>query len=536
MRVNSRSMAVASISALALFATACGGGGDDEGGSGGAGGEMTVGGCNPENPLVAGNTSETCGGDVLNILTAKLVKYDPETAEPTNDIAESIETDDNQNFTIKIKEGYKFHDGTDVTADSFVDAWNYTAYGPNAQGGSYFMAPIEGFKEVNAEKSKTKELSGLKVKDDTTFTVKTSEPVVDFPVRLGYTAFAPQPEAFFEDPEGFGDEPIAAGPYKFDSWDKNKTIKLSKFEDYSGEFEGNADAITFQIFQDADAEYTALQSGQIDINRQVPPSGLVDGQYEKDFPDRSTSRDTMTIQWAGLNPEADPKLKDVDVRRAISMAINREEIIKEIFDGLRKPATGWVSEEIEGVEPGACGEYCEYDPKKAKDLLEKAGGFDGKLTFTYNGDGGHKEWVDATCNSIKNALDIECSGKPTVDFATFLEGVGESEVKGLFRMGWQADYPSAENYLVPMFADGADSNYYAYKNPKFEKKIAEANAADTVEDARPIFNEAEAIIAEDFPTIPLWNATAQVAWSEKVSDVKVTPFGYVDLLNVKVKG
>ena len=64
---------------------------------------------------------------------AKLVHYDAETAKPTNDIAESIETTDNQNFTVKLKPGYKFQDGTVVTSKSFVDAWNYAAYGPNAQ-------------------------------------------------------------------------------------------------------------------------------------------------------------------------------------------------------------------------------------------------------------------------------------------------------------------------------------------------------------------------------------------------------------------
>lgn len=534
MRVHSRSMAVASISAFALLATACGGGGDD-GGSGKAGGEFSYEGCNPENSLIAGNTSETCGADVLNVLTAKLVKYDAKTAEPKNDIAESIKTDDNQTFTIKIKKGYKFHDGTDVTADSFVDAWNYTAHGPNAQSAAYFMQPIEGFKEVNAKGSKVKELKGLKVKDDTTFTVKTTEPVVDFPTRLGYTAFAPQPKAFFKDPEGFGEKPIGAGPYKFDSWDKSKSIKVSKFDDYSGDFEGKADKIDFKILKDSDAAYTALQSGQLDITKQVPASALVNGQYEKDFPDRSSSTDTMTVQWIGANPKADPGLKDVNVRRAISMAINREEIIKEIFNGERKPATGFVSEELEGVKGGACGEYCEYDPKKAKELLKKGGGYDGTLTISYNGDASHKEWVDATCNSIKNAIGVKCNGKPTVDFATLLGGLEDDEVKGYFRMGWQADYPSAENYLTPMFSDGADSNYYNYKNPAFEKKIAEANRADSVEDSRPIMREAEEMIAADMPTIPLWNSTAQIAWSEKVDDVNVTPYGYVDLLSVTTK-
>ena len=182
--------------ALAFGLVACGGGG--------AGSEIKAGGCNPENPLVAGNTAETCGGDVLDVLTAKLVHYNPETAEPENDIAESIETEDNKTFTVKIKKGYKFHDGTEVKAKNFVDAWNYTAFGPNGQQGGYFFEPVEGYDEVSDPKSKVKELSGLEVVDDHTFTIKTTEPVSNLPLRLGYTAFAPQPDSFFDDPEAFG--------------------------------------------------------------------------------------------------------------------------------------------------------------------------------------------------------------------------------------------------------------------------------------------------------------------------------------------
>ena len=72
----------------------------------------------------------------------------PRPAAPENDIADKIETTDNQNFTVNLKKGYKFHDGTEVKAKNFVDAWNYAAYGPNAQSSGYFMEPIEGFGDL----------------------------------------------------------------------------------------------------------------------------------------------------------------------------------------------------------------------------------------------------------------------------------------------------------------------------------------------------------------------------------------------------
>ena len=143
MRGTTRTVAVAAMSAVALLAAGCGSGDDsgdtDSTAAGKTGGEVTVQGCNPENPLVPSATSETCGGNVIDALFSKLVHYDPETAKPENDVAESIETSDNQTFTVKLNKGYKFHDGTEVKAKNFVDAWNYAAYAPNAQGGGYFM-------------------------------------------------------------------------------------------------------------------------------------------------------------------------------------------------------------------------------------------------------------------------------------------------------------------------------------------------------------------------------------------------------------
>ncbi len=152
MRGTTRTVAVAAMSAVALLAAGCGSGDSDDtattAAGGKTGGEVTVRGCNPENPLVPSNTTETCGGTVIDAVFAKLVHYDPETAAPQNDIAESIDTTDNQTFTVKLKKGYKFHDGTEVKAKNFVDTWNYASYGPNAQQSSYFMEPIEGFADL----------------------------------------------------------------------------------------------------------------------------------------------------------------------------------------------------------------------------------------------------------------------------------------------------------------------------------------------------------------------------------------------------
>ena len=553
MRGTTRTVAVAGISAAALLLAGCGGGGDDEGSgttdtAAKTGGAIIVDGCNPENPLVAGNTSETCGGNVLDVVTAKLVKYNVDTAAPEMDIAESIETSDNQNFTVKLKKGYKFHDGTEVKAKNFVDAWNYTAYGPNAQYGSYFYEPIEGYADLQSEDPdgeegpqkapapNAKEMSGLKIVDDYSFTIKTANKVSNLPVRLGYTAFAPQPDKFFADPKAFGDKPIGAGPYKVDAWTKNAEIKLSKFADYSGKKKGNVDSITFKIYQDSNAAYADLQAGQLDVQDDIPASAQIDEKYKTDLPDRNLQKPVGVIQTITTAPaKVDPNYGP-EIRKAISMAINREAIIKAVFNGTREPATGWVSPVVDGYKADVCGEFCKYDPAKAKEQLAKAGGFKGgKMTLSYNADSSHKEWTEAACNSIKQALGVDCVATPVVDFATFRGQIQDRKMKGMFRTGWQMDYPSIENFLTPIYGKGASSNDGDYSNPDFDAKLAEAAAATDPAESNKLYQEAEAMLANDMASIPLWYSNATVGWSEKVTNVKVTPFGVPDYASISLK-
>src|SRR4051794_16262801 len=135
MRGRTRLLAGAAVTSLALVVAACGGGSSSSSGasSGAAqgGGEISLRSCTPQNPLIPAATNEVCGGNVLDAISAKLVHYNSDTAAPELDIAQSIETKDNQNFTVKLKP-YKFQDGTDVKAKNFVDAWNYSARAPRA--------------------------------------------------------------------------------------------------------------------------------------------------------------------------------------------------------------------------------------------------------------------------------------------------------------------------------------------------------------------------------------------------------------------
>ncbi len=577
MRGTTRTVAIAGISAMALLTAACGGdsgtGGtsssttsgsssstSSDSGTAAGGGEISIGGCTPQNPFIPAMTNETCGGNVLDAVLSKLIHYNAETAAPELDIAESIESSDNQTFTVKLKKGYMFTDGTEVKAHNFVDAWNWNRNGVNGTLNSYFFDVFDGSADLNCgvfdkdqgtgendpkagdpdckgKPPKTDKMSGLAVVDDYTFTIKTTEKVSNLPVRLGYTAFAPLPDSFFKDDgAAFGKLPVGAGPYKMDSYDPASAMVLSKNADYKGSFPGNVDKITFKIYQDTEASYKDVQAGQLDIIPALPASALPGEVYKQDLPDRTAEKATGTISTITFPPvKTDPSYENPDLRKAISMAIDRDSIIKNILANTRTAATGWVSPAVDGYIPDVCGEFCKYDKAKAKAEFDKAGGYKGTLTLGYNADGDHKSWTEAACNTIKDALGVDCKAVASPDFATFRTLITQHKYKGMFRTGWQMDYPSIENFLAPLYGTGAGSNDGLYSNKAFDDLLKEAAAQDTVEAANAKYQAAEKLLVDNMPAIPLWYGKTIAGWSEKVDNVKITPFGTIDLAAVTVK-
>ena len=158
MRVSKRASVVAISAAVALVAAACSGGDDTDDTATGdktANGAIVIDGIQPEVALVPANTTETGGGKIIDWLWTGLVEYPNNGGAPENAVAESIDTTDSKVYTIKIKKGTKFHDGTEVKAKNFVDAWNWAAYSPNgAQNGSFF-SDIAGLRRRATPRTRT---------------------------------------------------------------------------------------------------------------------------------------------------------------------------------------------------------------------------------------------------------------------------------------------------------------------------------------------------------------------------------------------
>ncbi|HAM27732.1 MAG TPA: ABC transporter substrate-binding protein [Microbacteriaceae bacterium] len=482
---------------------------------------ITANGSEPQNPLIPTNTNETGGGKITDNIFAGLVYYKAD-GTPVNDVASSIKTTDAQNYTIKIKPGLKFTNGEPVTAKSFVDAWQYGALLSNNQLNSYFFESIQGFSYDNDSP-----LTGLKVVDNTTFTVALKDKEADFPLRLGYTAFMPLPAVAFKDIKAFGENPIGNGPYKLKSptaWQHNVKIDLIANPEYTGPRKAKNGGLSIVFYATEDAAYADLQSGTLDVLDSVPSADLK--TYKTDFPGRYVNQPAAIFQSFTIPQNlphftgAEGKLR----RAALSMAINRDQITKVIFEGTRTPATDFTSPVIAGYSKSLPGsDVLKFNAAQAKKdwaAADKISPWSGTFQIGYNADGGHQGWVDAVTNSIKNTLGIQASGAPYPTFAQFRTVVTKRTITTAFRTGWQADYPALFNFLGPLYATNAGSNDGDYSSAKFDGLLKEGQAQTNVEAANKLFKQSQTVLFTDLPAIPLWYSNVTGAYGKSVSDVK----------------
>ncbi|EUA25049.1 peptide ABC transporter substrate-binding protein [Mycobacterium intracellulare] len=506
---------------------------------------VVVNGGEPPNPLIPTGTNDSQGGRILDRLFAGLMSYDA-TGHPSPEVAQSIDTTDNVNYRVVLKPGWTFTDGSPVTAHSFVDAWNYGALSTNGQLQQSFFSPIDGFDAVaglTGDGTPTATtMSGLRVINDLEFTVRLKAPTIDFRMRLGHSAFYPLPRAAFRDMSAFGQHPIGNGPYQLaegpdgPAWEHNVRIDLRPNPGYRGNRRPHNKGLRFEFYANLDTAYADLLSGNLDVLDTIPPSALP--VYKRDLGDKVTSGP------AAINLSLDTPFRlphfggeEGRLRRlALSAAINRAQISRQIFVDTRSPARDFTARSLPGFDPNIAGnDALDFNPGRARQLWAQAdaiSAWSGRYAIAYNADAGHQDWVDAVANSIKNVLGIDAAGAPQPTFAGFRTQITNRSIATAFRAGWQGDYPSMIEFLAPLFATGAGSNDVGYSSREFDAALATAEAAADIAQATRLANDAQRILFHDMPVVPLWNYISVLGWSAEVSNVTVTWNGLPDYENI----
>jgi len=514
------------LTVAALAVSACGG--DDSTGTTGEGGKPVAGGIfnyfiiEPSfiDPY---NGQESEGIQVIQSVFDSLVAFDPLTSKVLPAAAESWEPNaDASVWTFHLNKKDKFHNGRTVTAADFKYAWERICDPNGGSEISYHLDAVKGYQAM--QDGTATELEGVKVIDDYTLEVTLSYPFGDFLKWVGHPTLGPVPKEEVEkDPKAFAEMPIGNGPFKMAApWQHDQLIQVVRSDDYYGE-KAYLDGVDFKIFKDEETAYLEFQAGNLDFT-QVPTGQLeaAKAQYGASANGWTVSpgKQVVTGAYLGVNytilMTENEFLKNADLRRALSLAINRQALCDTIYEGARKPATGMVSEGVEGYLPDQW-PYAKYDVAQAKQLLEKAGypGGQGLPEFSiiYNTGSGHEK-VYALVQADWAAIGVKTKLEG-IEWAQFLDTRDAGDFT-ISRSGWVADYPSADNFLWPELSSESADNDGLYKNPAFDQLLTEARQTADPAARTAKYQEAERMAGEDSPVIPLVNYAHKDVGSDRI--------------------
>ncbi len=486
------------------------------------------------------NLQESEGTQVGQALFDSLVTFDPLTSEVRPAAAETWESNEDATvWTFNLVEGAKFHNGRDVVAEDFKYAWERIANPENESEISYHLSAVKGFSAM--QDGEATELEGVRVVDDYTLEVTLEYAFADFEYVVGHPALAPVPAEEVEAGD-FGEMPIGNGPFKMsEPWARDQYIKLEKFADYYGDMP-YIDGIEFKILADSDTAFLEFQAGNIDFTQ--IPTGQIQATVDQygESPDgyslnpgQQVSLGTELATYFLLINNAEEALDDANVRRALSLAIDRQAICTTIFEDTREPATGIVPDGIFGFQDMGW-EYSRYDVDEAKELLAEAGYPDGEgfptIKLEYNTGVGHEDILQLVQQDFAElGITAELEG---TEWAAYLDKLDAKDYQ-MGRLGWIADYPIMDNFLYPLFKTGSGDNYTGYSNTAVDEQLEEARRTTDDDERVELYREIERTIGADSPVIPLMFYRHFHVASDRVMDGVYSPNGLFDFQSVWLK-
>ena len=544
MRSASTAKALAGLLALSLLAAACSDDGDDPGSGSEAASDdaalvdVATFAAGPPTNLDPALNGDADAYSVVNQLYDGLTDLD--TSDPDDPVvvplvAESFDSPDSKVWTFTIREGVEFSDGEAVQASSFVRGWERAA----ALGGPYsnlFELIEGGAAKVNGE---APTITGV-VADDAarTLTVTLTQPLADFPILAGFQVFSPMPSAVDElDDQSQWDQGvmIGNGPFKMAEARTDSEVVLERNERWAGNFQGidqaSLDRITFRVSEDRDSAFASFEADEAHVGP-LPRDGAqaVAEQYGDTLDTSLLSSYHLQIAWN------DPVLggpDNVELRRAISLAIDRDEVNEAAYGGTQANATGIVPPGIPGFEADLC-DHCRHDPDAAKEAFAKwteAGNeLDGPVVLQVNAGQGHEPALQVMVDNLKAVgIDARADTPPQEAYQELL-GTGGCTI---CRFNWVADYPTYDNFLKSMFhSSGGEPhppNFGSYVNPEFDQLVDQAIGTTDTEERAELFRRAEDLLVNvDVGVIPVfWGRGLYIYDEDEVEDFEQTPFGIV---------
>ena len=446
-------------------------------------------------------------------------------------------SDDQLTYTFKLRKDAKWSNGDPVTAHDYEYAWKRVLNPDTAAEYAYQMYYIKGAEAYNTGSGSADEV-GVKAVDDYTLEVQLESPTSYFLELTAFPCYFPVDKKVVEADSNWAtkvDTYVSNGPFELKEWKLKDSLVFEKNKNYYDTDKVKLDKLVMKMVTDSTSASATYKAGDFDMIDVVPTSeveaGLADGSYTK-FPNLGTYYLSINVTGENESDEVKKALQNDKVRKALNLAIDRDSIVKNVTKGGEIPAYSFVPEGI----PGAVGKdftkkkyyKTSGDVEEAKKLLAEAGYKDGEgfptITLLYNQEGAHGDIMQAVADMWKKNLGINVSLSQQ-EWKVF-QTTRTDKNYNIARDGWLGDYIDPMTFL-DLYTSTSSLNNSGFSSSEYDKLIADAKSETDATKRDELLHQAEDMLMEDMPIIPLYYYTQIKGVKSYVKDVRVSPLGFV---------
>jgi peptide/nickel transport system substrate-binding protein len=454
-------------------------------------------------------TNDSVSSRIIEQVYETLFVRNPETMEVEPKLAESYETPDENTWVIKLKEDIQFTDGTPFNAEAVKYTFDKFRDPETAAPRASLLEPIS---EVN-------------VVDEYTVEIKTEKPYGAMLAALSHTnASIVSPEA--DKSQDLMKDPVGTGPFKFVSWTQGDQVVLEKNADY-WQGEPKLEKVTFKVVPEVNTAISMLQTGDVQFIDAIPAEQLKRVESLKNV--EITKNEGTPMYYMGFNMNREP-MKNLEFRQAAAYALDREAYVNKL-NGLGVQGNSIIGPKVFGFDESANESGYNYDVEKAKELVEKNGYGDQKLTILTANTEAYMMMAEIAQSQLTAAgFNVEIE---SMEWGTFLDTTKEGNFDITF-MGWSNSTADGSELLYPNFHSDniGSSNRMAYSNPEFDKLVEESRSNVDQEVRQQKLDEANKLLVEDAPAVIMHHGVVTAAYDKSVKGLEVDPTGQWSLYNV----